>query len=343
MGPSAARNALVPGGALLLGVGLTAVVVLQDRRAVGPDAQPALDSAAAIIGLLLAYVLLGRFWESRRVRDLFLCAFLLLLGLSNALFAALPRALGNPTHPAASAAAGALAGSAFVAATWLPPWPWRRSRLRALVLLLVLAGVALSVAAAVDVPVTAAQWLASTLFLVGALGAGRAGRHDGLMTWLSAAGLLGVGSRIDFALSQRGLRRAIAALTRPLDEPFEVSLAQCAEEVCGRFDRQLVLDVQPGVQASSDIREALLRVVREAVSNAARHSGADEVRVRLRQSDRLELRVEDDGRGFDPDDAAHLSGRFGLVSMRERVVALGGTFTLVSRLPGGTAIEVTLP
>ncbi|MCA1710395.1 MAG: histidine kinase dimerization/phosphoacceptor domain-containing protein [Actinobacteria bacterium] len=213
MGPSAARNALVPGGALLLGVGLTAVVVLQDRRAVGPDAQPALDSAAAIIGLLLAYVLLGRFWESRRVRDLFLCAFLLLLGLSNALFAALPRALGNPTHPAASAAAGALAGSAFVAATWLPPWPWRRSRLRALVLLLVLAGVALSVAAAVDVPVTAAQWLASTLFLVGALGAGRAGRHDGLMTWLSAAGLLGVGSRIDFALSQRGLDRWATAGT----------------------------------------------------------------------------------------------------------------------------------
>jgi signal transduction histidine kinase len=53
--------------------------------------------------------------------------------------------------------------------------------------------------------------------------------------------------------------------------------------------------------------------------------------------------VEDNGRGFDVEDIGHLSGRFGMVSMRERVQALGGTFTVVSRLPGGTAIEVTLP
>jgi signal transduction histidine kinase len=38
-----------------------------------------------------------------------------------------------------------------------------------------------------------------------------------------------------------------------------------------------------------------------------------------------------------------MAGRFGMVRMRERVQALGGTFTVVSRLPGGTAIEVRLP
>ena len=84
-------------------------------------------------------------------------------------------------------------------------------------------------------------------------------------------------------------------------------------------------------------------MVREAVSNAARHSGADEIRVRLRKGRDLELRIEDDGRGFDVDEIGSLAGRFGMVSMRERVQALGGTFTVVSRLPGGTSIEVTLP
>jgi signal transduction histidine kinase len=103
------------------------------------------------------------------------------------------------------------------------------------------------------------------------------------------------------------------------------------------------MDVPAGVSAGPETREALLRILREAVANAARHSAASEVRVRLRQDDHLSLRVEDDGRGFDTADLAHLSGRFGLVSMRERAEALGGSFTIVSRLQGGTAVEVTLP
>jgi signal transduction histidine kinase len=153
-------------------------------------------------------------------------------------------------------------------------------------------------------------------------------------------------ARLVAAATERALdesRRAIAALTRPLDEPLEMTLAQCAEEVCDRFETALVLDVQEGVTAAPETREALLRILREAVSNAARHSAASEVRVRLRQDDRLSLRVEDDGRGFDLADLAHLSGRFGMVSMRERAEALGGSFTVVSRLQGGTAVEVTLP
>jgi signal transduction histidine kinase len=153
-------------------------------------------------------------------------------------------------------------------------------------------------------------------------------------------------ARLVAAAAERALdesRRAIAALTRPLDEPLEVTVAQAAEEVCGRFGIPLALDVQPGLVASPATREALLRILREAVSNAARHSAASEVRVRLRGGDGLSLRVEDDGRGFDTDDLSHLSGRFGLVSMRERAEAAGGTFALVSRVEGGTSVEVTLP
>jgi signal transduction histidine kinase len=445
------RPAAALAGTIAFTTGVTAYVVLEDVRTTAGDARTGLDGVAATIGTILAYLLLGRFWESGRVRDLLLCGFLLLLGCSNAAFSAIPRAFGDTGNSGASAVAGVLAGGAFVGASWAPAWRWTARPRYAVMLLVGVVGAALGLSATValagegigstdtfgattDFSLTLAQLIAAGLFAVGALGAARRASEDPLLAWLATAALFGVGSRVDFALShsaddawftagtflrlgfyavllvasaveirsywrrvaslavleerrrlardlhdglaqelafaatqaralaeesdhprraslitaatERALdesRRAIAALTRPLDEPLEQSLAQCAEEVCDRFDTQLVLDVQGGLQASAETREALLRVVREAVSNAARHSGAEEVRVRLRRGAGLELRVEDDGRGFNAQDIGHLSGRFGLVSMRERAEALGGTFTIVSRLQGGTSIEVTLP
>src|SRR5690349_16055764 len=78
---------------------VTAYVVLGEARATTSGAQTALDAAAATIGTLLAYLLLGRFWESGRLRDLMLCGFLLLLGCSNATFAVVPHALGHEGNP----------------------------------------------------------------------------------------------------------------------------------------------------------------------------------------------------------------------------------------------------
>lgn len=138
-------------------------------------------------------------------------------------------------------------------------------------------------------------------------------------------------------------RRAIAALTRPLDEPLGVAVTQCAEDVCGRFEAVLELEVQADLDASADVREAVLRIVREAISNAVRHGGAGVIGVRLGGPSPLRLDVEDDGIGFDPDDLTQLSGHLGLVSMRERAEALGGTFSLNRRDPAGMHVEVLLP
>jgi signal transduction histidine kinase len=153
-------------------------------------------------------------------------------------------------------------------------------------------------------------------------------------------------ARLVAAATERALdesRRAIAALTRPLDEPIEASLAQCAEEVCSRFDAQLLLEVEPGLSVVADTREALLRILREAVTNALRHGQARTVAVRLHGPDPVRLVVQDDGVGFDASDLRHLSGRFGLISMRERAEALGGAFRLASAPAGGTTVEVELP
>jgi signal transduction histidine kinase len=137
-------------------------------------------------------------------------------------------------------------------------------------------------------------------------------------------------------------RGAIAALTRPLDEPLEVALAQAAEEVADRVGVKVRLDLKPGVQVSPATRAALLRIVREAVTNTARHGKASEATVSLTSDGRLELRISDDGVGFDT--TATRDGRgFGLVSMRERAQAIGGQLEVRSRVGGGTEIEVVIP
>jgi signal transduction histidine kinase len=146
------------------------------------------------------------------------------------------------------------------------------------------------------------------------------------------------------AAAERALdesRRAIAALTRPVDEPLAVALVQAAEEVAGRVGVQLRIDVGKGAEVSPDEREALIRIVREAITNAGRHGGAENVSVELSNGNGTLLRIADDGSGFD---TRHTRvGGFGLVSMRERTEALGGRFKLSSEAGEGTRIEVRLP
>jgi signal transduction histidine kinase len=138
-------------------------------------------------------------------------------------------------------------------------------------------------------------------------------------------------------------RSAIRALTRRLDEPLEVALAQAAEEVADRVGIAVRLDLGPAVQVPVTTREALLRIVREAVSNTARHSRASQVTVTLRGGEPIRLVIVDDGVGFDPGAEDDGGLGFGLVSMRERAHAFGGELEIESRPGEGTRIEVVIP
>jgi signal transduction histidine kinase len=94
-----------------------------------------------------------------------------------------------------------------------------------------------------------------------------------------------------------------------------------------------------------DTEIACFRVVQESVTNALRHAGARQLRVRIaRSGPRLALSIRDDGRGFDPAtlDEAAARGHLGVVGMRERIRARGGRFTLTSAPGAGTAIDVEL-
>jgi signal transduction histidine kinase len=135
-------------------------------------------------------------------------------------------------------------------------------------------------------------------------------------------------------------RAAISALTNDRDEPLGLAIAHAAEEIAGRVGTEVRLDIAADIDVAPSTREALLRIVRESVTNAGRHGHATHVVVALGE-DRV-LSIEDDGCGFDLDEAA-TKGRFGLVSMRERAEGLGGRFRIMSGPGRGTRVEVGLP
>jgi signal transduction histidine kinase len=96
-----------------------------------------------------------------------------------------------------------------------------------------------------------------------------------------------------------------------------------------------------------EIETALFRVVQEAVTNIARHSGADSVLIEGARRDRtVSVEIEDDGNGFVPDavSATRPDGSgLGLAGMRERVALLGGTLEIESAPGEGTRVSVRVP
>jgi signal transduction histidine kinase len=135
-------------------------------------------------------------------------------------------------------------------------------------------------------------------------------------------------------------RRTIRGLTAPGGQAFETALADAARDIAERFHIGLEFNSTHDVKLSKTQAEAMMRIACEAVTNAARHSGASQVRVSLRQDrQHVHLLVSDAGCGFDPD--ADGAG-FGLVSMRERARAACGDLR-ISSIPGhGSEVEVVL-
>jgi len=91
------------------------------------------------------------------------------------------------------------------------------------------------------------------------------------------------------------------------------------------------------------VQTALYRILQEALTNVARHSGAKAVSIRFaRLATALEVAVIDNGCGFDAKTVAVSSHRLGIQSMRERAAMLGGTLSFTSQRKG-TKILVQVP
>jgi signal transduction histidine kinase len=105
------------------------------------------------------------------------------------------------------------------------------------------------------------------------------------------------------------------------------------------------LDVEPDLPASAfdlPLRRNLFLAVKEALNNAAKHSGAGELFLRIYRADqKLVVTVEDNGHGFDP---AQLGGeRNGLANMTQRLAEINGVCELSSPPGGGCRVVFTVP
>ena len=126
----------------------------------------------------------------------------------------------------------------------------------------------------------------------------------------------------------------------------DLGLESAIEAYVAAAGKQLGLDLRfsrEGEAAAVDGTVAIhvYRVLQEALSNAARHSGASAVDVRLRYAvGALELEVEDHGSGLD---ARATRRGLGLVAMRERAELVGGTLTFARPEAGGTLVRLRVP
>ena len=101
------------------------------------------------------------------------------------------------------------------------------------------------------------------------------------------------------------------------------------------------------LELSPAITTTLFRIVQEAINNIVRHADAGSATVVLQlNGGAVQLRVEDDGRGFDPGDASRDAvelQRLGLLGIRERAEMLGGKVEIESAPEKGTRLQVSIP
>jgi signal transduction histidine kinase len=91
------------------------------------------------------------------------------------------------------------------------------------------------------------------------------------------------------------------------------------------------------------IETSLYRIIQEALTNIVRHASATQVSLLLeRRNQRVVAVIEDNGRGFDPEQADN-SRRLGLLGMRERARMAGGQVTIESEPGSGTTVVVEIP
>jgi two-component system nitrate/nitrite sensor histidine kinase NarX len=129
--------------------------------------------------------------------------------------------------------------------------------------------------------------------------------------------------------------RPTALMEADLDELLE----QLGKAVEGRAQVDVQLEVERVSGLPADVKVALYRIAQEGLNNVTKHASADRIDLSLRVSrEGVELRIRDDGCGFDPSDVPR--DHFGLTNMGERAQSVGAHLVLRSEIGRGTEISV---
>jgi signal transduction histidine kinase len=188
--------------------------------------------------------------------------------------------------------------------------------------------------------------------------------HDDLGSGLTQLTLLGEGVRRDMAGDNETRSRMdelcgrTRALLQTMDEivwavnprrdtvrDFAAFVSEYAQEFLAATSircRQEVMDEMPDVPLNLPERRNLLLAVKEAIRNAARHSGSNEIKLQLQVVNHvLQVVVADNGKGFASTQAR--ADRNGLLNMQQRLADIGGTFELLTAPGQGCCIMFQLP
>ena len=140
--------------------------------------------------------------------------------------------------------------------------------------------------------------------------------------------------------------RNVASHLRPAALNFGIvsALEWLAEDFSRRNGMPCQLVVRGGEPTLADAHAtAVFRIVQESLTNVSRHAGASRVAVTLVSTDlALDLRVSDDGQGFDLE-SAQRGYSYGLLGMGERARLIGGTLHVDSAPGAGTMVSINLP
>jgi two-component system NarL family sensor kinase len=133
------------------------------------------------------------------------------------------------------------------------------------------------------------------------------------------------------------------------DRTLPEALAALVQQGCGGDAIEVQYSYSPSIDfpmLPTRLEAGMYRIAQEALANICKHAQAKHIQVKLTLDDQfLRLFVQDDGRGFDPDEVTSSphTGHFGLASMNERVKLLGGTICIQSEPGSGTCIVVRVP
>ena len=170
-----------------------------------------------------------------------------------------------------------------------------------------------------------------------------------------AAGMTQLAARI---ASSREIAETALAEVRQLSHVLrpqmldELGLEPTLRWLARTFQKRTGIEVEVAFEGLAlrpepDLETLVYRVVQEALTNVARHSGAPAATVTLsREPSRLLVRIEDAGSGFEPDvprSASEEEGSFGVRAMRDRVEFMNGRFTIRSAPGKGTVVQAELP
>ncbi|MFL5777815.1 MAG: sensor histidine kinase, partial [Chloroflexota bacterium] len=110
----------------------------------------------------------------------------------------------------------------------------------------------------------------------------------------------------------------------------------------GRIGLPIVVEGALEPRLPLEIEEVLYRIAQEGLHNIVKHAGARQARVEVKRvAGNVRLRIEDDGKGFDPGKVPE--GHLGLAGMRARTEKIGGRFSVTSEAGRGTTVEVVVP